>query len=128
MAHRWRVVEFAVSLSLLMVLGAGPAVVEDAMLRLIWDLIMHIARLRASVNFKFVFSHCGVPRNEPADKAAKQGNAKPQPYPARAADMSLAWGGRCGTRNTGPPRRVGCHARVAVCYSITFGQHRSTPS
>ncbi|KAH8617556.1 hypothetical protein ERJ75_000367900 [Trypanosoma vivax] len=52
------------------------------MLMRIWDLILRIVRLRASVNFQFVFSHCGVPHNEAADKAAEQGNAKPQSYPA----------------------------------------------
>ncbi|KAH8604295.1 hypothetical protein ERJ75_001746600 [Trypanosoma vivax] len=57
------------------------------MLRRIWDLTLHIVRLRASVNFQFVFSHRGVPRNEAADKAAEQGNAKPQSYPAWIADI-----------------------------------------
>ncbi|KAH8610565.1 hypothetical protein ERJ75_001086900 [Trypanosoma vivax] len=52
------------------------------MLRRIWDLILRIVRLRASVSFQFVFSHCGVPRNETEDKAAEQGNAKPQSRPA----------------------------------------------
>ncbi|CCD21057.1 hypothetical protein ERJ75_000939600 [Trypanosoma vivax] len=79
--HRTRVVAFTDSLLLLM-LNAGPAGVEGAMLRRIWDLILHIVRLRASVNFQFVFSHCGVPRNAGADKAAEQGNVKPQSRPA----------------------------------------------
>ncbi|CCD16992.1 unnamed protein product [Trypanosoma congolense IL3000] len=70
--HRTRVVAFTDSLSLLMALSTGPAVVEDAILRRIWDLILRLVRLRVSVNFQFVFSHCGVPRNEAADKAAKQ--------------------------------------------------------
>ncbi|KAH8614915.1 hypothetical protein ERJ75_000639500 [Trypanosoma vivax] len=34
-----------------------------------------------------VFSHCGVPRNQAADKAAEQGNAKPQSSPACATDI-----------------------------------------
>ncbi|KAH8612741.1 hypothetical protein ERJ75_000854800 [Trypanosoma vivax] len=58
------------------------------MLRRIWDLILHIVRLRVSINFQFVFSHCGVPRNEAADKAAEQGNAKPQSYPAWTTDIA----------------------------------------
>ncbi|KAH8605395.1 hypothetical protein ERJ75_001586000 [Trypanosoma vivax] len=70
-----------------MALSAGPAGVEDAMLRRIWDLILRIVQLRVSVNFQFVFSHCGVPRNEAADKAAEQGNVKPQSRPARATDI-----------------------------------------
>ncbi|CCD20778.1 reverse transcriptase (RNA-dependent DNA polymerase), partial [Trypanosoma vivax Y486] len=85
--HRTRVVAFTDSLSLLMALNTGPAAVEDAILRRIWDLILHIVRLRVSVNFQFVFSHCGVPRNEAADKAAEQGNAKPQSYPAWITDI-----------------------------------------
>ncbi|KAH8617155.1 hypothetical protein ERJ75_000407400 [Trypanosoma vivax] len=85
--HRTRVVAFNGSLSLLMALNTGPAVVEGAMLRRIWDLILRIVRPRVSVNFQFVFSHRGVPRNEMADKAAEQGNAKPQPYPAWITDI-----------------------------------------
>ncbi|KAH8610599.1 putative RNase H [Trypanosoma vivax] len=85
--HRTRVVAFTDSLSLLMALNTGPAAVEDAILRRIWDLILRIVRLRVSVNFQFVFSHCGVPRNEAADKAAEQGNAKPQSYPAWITDI-----------------------------------------
>ncbi|KAG8340775.1 hypothetical protein TRVL_08396 [Trypanosoma vivax] len=57
------------------------------MLRRILDLILHIVRLRVSVNFQLVFSHCGVPRNEAADKAGKQGNAKPQSYPVWITDI-----------------------------------------
>ncbi|KAG8340217.1 hypothetical protein TRVL_08951 [Trypanosoma vivax] len=86
--HRTRVVAFTDSLSLLMALNTGPAVVEDAILRRIWDLVPRIVRLRVSVNFQFVFSHCGVPRNEAADKAVEQGNAKPQSYPAWATDIA----------------------------------------
>ncbi|KAH8606834.1 putative RNase H [Trypanosoma vivax] len=85
--HRTRVVAFTDSLSLLMALNAGPEAVEDAMLRRIWDLTLCIVRLRVSVNFQFVFSHCGVPRNEAAHKAAEQGNAKPQSHPAWITDI-----------------------------------------
>ncbi|CCD20271.1 putative RNase H [Trypanosoma vivax] len=80
--HRTWAVAFTDSPSLLMALNTGPAAVEDAMLRRLWDLILHIVRLRVSVNFQFVFSHCGVPRNEAADKEAEQGNAQPQSRPA----------------------------------------------
>ncbi|KAH8619132.1 hypothetical protein ERJ75_000214900 [Trypanosoma vivax] len=82
-----RVVAFTDSLSLLMALNAGPTVVEDAILRRIWDLILHIVWLRVSVNFQFVFSRFGVPRNEAAGKAAEQGNVKPQSCPAWIADI-----------------------------------------
>ncbi|CCD15357.1 unnamed protein product [Trypanosoma congolense IL3000] len=85
--HRTRVVALTDSLLLLVALSTGPAVVEDAILRRIWDLILRLVRLRVSVNFQFVFSHCGVPRNEAADKAAEQGNAKPQMYPAWVTDI-----------------------------------------
>ncbi|KAG8343212.1 hypothetical protein TRVL_05958 [Trypanosoma vivax] len=70
-----------------MALNTGPAGVEDAILRRILDLTLRIVRLRVSVNFQFVFSHCGVPRNEVADKAAEQGNAKPQSHPAWITDI-----------------------------------------
>ncbi|KAH8606221.1 putative Reverse transcriptase (RNA dependent DNA polymerase) [Trypanosoma vivax] len=85
--RRTRVPEFTDSLPLLMALSAGPAVVGDAMLRRVWDLTLHIVRLRASVNFQFVFSHFGVPRDEAAGKAAEQGSAKPHSYPAWATDV-----------------------------------------
>ncbi|KAH8607727.1 putative Reverse transcriptase (RNA dependent DNA polymerase) [Trypanosoma vivax] len=86
--HRTRVVAFTYSLSLLMPLSTGPAAVEDAILRRTWDLILHIVRLHVSVNFQFVFSRFGVPRNEAADKAVEQGNVKPQSYPAWIADIA----------------------------------------
>ncbi|KAG8340487.1 reverse transcriptase (RNA-dependent DNA polymerase) [Trypanosoma vivax] len=85
--HRTRVVAITDSLSLPIALHTGPAGVEAAILRRIWDLILHIVRVRVSVNFQFVFSHCGVPRNEAADNAAEQGNAKPQSYPAWITDI-----------------------------------------
>ncbi|CCD15256.1 unnamed protein product [Trypanosoma congolense IL3000] len=88
--HRTRVVVFTNLLSLRMALSTGPAAVEDAILRRILDLILRLVRLRVSVNFQFVFSHCGVPRNEAADKAAEQGNAKPQTYPVWVTDIVAA--------------------------------------
>ncbi|KAH8615988.1 hypothetical protein ERJ75_000525600 [Trypanosoma vivax] len=85
--RRQRAVAFTDSLSLLMALNTGRAAVQAAMLRRIWDLILHIVRLRVPTNFQFVFSHCGVPRNEAADKAAERRNQKPQSYPAWIADI-----------------------------------------
>ncbi|KAH8613198.1 hypothetical protein ERJ75_000812700 [Trypanosoma vivax] len=109
------VVAFTNSLSLLMALNAGPAAVEDAVLRRIWDLILRIVRLRASVNFQFVFSHTGAPRNEAAGKAAEQGNARPQSYPPWATDIV-----------TGVERQV----RSEMCRAFEEGRmtraHRST--
>ncbi|CCD20332.1 retrotransposon hot spot protein (RHS), putative [Trypanosoma vivax Y486] len=104
--HRTRVVAFTDSLSLLMVLSAGPAVVEDAMLRRIWDLILHIVRPRVSVNFQFVFSHFGAPRNDAADKAAEQGNVKPHSYPVWITDIVTGverhvWNEMCRTIEEG---------------------------
>ncbi|KAG8346722.1 hypothetical protein TRVL_02445 [Trypanosoma vivax] len=78
--RRTRVVAFTDSVSLLMALSAETAVVEDAILRRIWDLILHIVRPRVYVNFQFVFSHCGVQRKEAEYKTVEQGNAKPQFY------------------------------------------------
>ncbi|KAH8603205.1 hypothetical protein ERJ75_001846000 [Trypanosoma vivax] len=85
--HRTRVVAFTDSLSLLMALNTGPAAVEDAMLSRIWDLTLHIVRVRVSVNFQFVFSHCVEPRNEAADKAVEQGNVKSQSHLAWITDI-----------------------------------------
>ncbi|KAH8605646.1 hypothetical protein ERJ75_001605500 [Trypanosoma vivax] len=85
--HRTRVVAFTDSLSLLMALNAGPAAVEDAIPRRIWDLLVRIVQLRVPVSFKFVFSHCGVPRSEASGTAAEQGNAKPQSHPVWATDV-----------------------------------------
>ncbi|KAH8605822.1 hypothetical protein ERJ75_001583800 [Trypanosoma vivax] len=84
--HRTRVVAFTDSLSLLMELSTGPAVVEGDF-GTNSDLILRIVRLRVSVNFQFVFSVCGVPRNEAADKAAEHGHTKPQSRPAWATDI-----------------------------------------
>ncbi|KAG8340852.1 hypothetical protein TRVL_08318 [Trypanosoma vivax] len=126
--QRTRVAAFTDSLSLLMALSAGPAVVEDAVLRRIWDLILHLVQLRLSVNFQFVFSHCGTP------KARRQTRQPSRETQGRSRDRggsptsSLVWGGRCETRCAGPLRRVGCHARIAARCSVTFGQRRSTPS
>ncbi|KAG8339787.1 hypothetical protein ERJ75_000516400 [Trypanosoma vivax] len=86
--HRTRVVAFTDSLSLLMPSNAGPAEVEDAILRRIWDLTLHIVRLPVSFNFQFVFLHCGVPRNKAADKAAEQGNEKPKSYSPWITDIA----------------------------------------
>ncbi|CCD19321.1 reverse transcriptase (RNA-dependent DNA polymerase) [Trypanosoma vivax Y486] len=112
---RTQVVAFTNSLSLLMALNAGPAAVEDAVLRRIWDLILRIVRLRASVNFQFVFSHTGAPRNEAAGKAAEQGNARPQSYPPWVTDIV-----------TGVERQV----RSEMCRAFEEGRmtraHRST--
>ncbi|SCU70140.1 RNase H, putative [Trypanosoma equiperdum] len=86
--HRTRVVVvFTDSLSLLMALSTGPTVVEDAILRRIWNLILSIVRLRVSANFQFMFLHFEVPRNEAAEKEAEQGSAKPQSYPAWITDI-----------------------------------------
>ncbi|KAH8605798.1 hypothetical protein ERJ75_000120800 [Trypanosoma vivax] len=75
--HRTRAAAFTESLSLLMALSTGPAgVVGGAMLRRIWDLALRIVQLRVSVNFQFVFSHFGAPRNEAADNAVEQGTRK----------------------------------------------------
>ncbi|KAH8606336.1 hypothetical protein ERJ75_001533600 [Trypanosoma vivax] len=125
--RRTRVPEFTDSLPLLMALSAGPAVVGDAMLRRVWDLTLHIVRLRASVNFQFVISHFGVPRDEAAGKAAEQGARSRTLIRRGPLTSSLVWRGRCGTRCTGALGRTGRHARIAVCYSIALGQRRSTP-
>ncbi|KAH8616385.1 hypothetical protein ERJ75_000482800 [Trypanosoma vivax] len=105
-AHRTRVVAFTDSLSLLMALSAGPAVVEDAMLRRIWDLILHNVRPRVSINFQFVFSHFWAPRNDAADKAAEQGNVKPQSHPVWITDIVTGverhvWNEMCRTFEEG---------------------------
>ncbi|KAG8341229.1 hypothetical protein TRVL_07942 [Trypanosoma vivax] len=74
--NRTQGVPFTDWLLLSLALNTGPAAVGDAMLRRIWDLILHSLRRRASVNCQFVFSHSGVTRNEAADKSAEQGGRK----------------------------------------------------
>ncbi|KAG8339528.1 hypothetical protein TRVL_09646 [Trypanosoma vivax] len=49
--HRTRVVTYTESLSLLMALNTGPAMVEERALRRILDLIPRIVRVRVSINF-----------------------------------------------------------------------------
>ncbi|CCD19175.1 hypothetical protein, conserved in T.vivax [Trypanosoma vivax Y486] len=115
--HRTRVVAFADSLSLPMALSTGPAGVEGAMLRRIWDLILRIVRLRVSVNFQFVFSHCGVPRKQAADKATEQGNAKPQSYPAWITDIVTGVEGKARNemhRAFGEGKMTRTHCRVLL--------------
>ncbi|KAG8340463.1 hypothetical protein TRVL_08707 [Trypanosoma vivax] len=111
-----RVVAFKGSLSLLTALNTGPTVVEDAILRRFWDLILRIVRLRVYVNFQFVFSHCGVPRNEAADKVAVEGNAKPQSYPALITDIA-----------TGVERQLRNETRKAFEEGRMPRTHRSVP-
>ncbi|KAH8614456.1 hypothetical protein ERJ75_000685600 [Trypanosoma vivax] len=94
------------------------------MLRHTWDVILRIVRMRVSVNVQFVFSHCGVPRTEAADKAAEQGHAKRQSHPAWTTDVATGVEGRCGMRCAGALRRVGCDARIAVRYSVTSGERQ----
>ncbi|KAH8616302.1 hypothetical protein ERJ75_000494700 [Trypanosoma vivax] len=85
--NRTRVVAFTDSSSVLMALSTGPAAVEDAILKGIWDLILHIVRLRVSDNFQSVFSHCGVKRSDATDEAAEQENANTQSYLLRITDI-----------------------------------------
>ncbi|KAH8615874.1 hypothetical protein ERJ75_000540200 [Trypanosoma vivax] len=75
--HRTQVVAFTDSLLLLMALNTDPGAVEDAILKRILDLILHIVLLRVPVNFQFVFLHCGVPRSDEAGNAAERGHTKP---------------------------------------------------
>ncbi|CCD15690.1 hypothetical protein, unlikely [Trypanosoma congolense IL3000] len=75
-----RVTLLADSLSLLTALKIGT-VVNEAMLRRIWDIILQLRRLRAGTSSYFVFSHRGAHRNKSKDRAAGAGNARPQNYP-----------------------------------------------
>ncbi|KAH8610438.1 hypothetical protein ERJ75_001101300 [Trypanosoma vivax] len=105
--NRTRVVAFTDSLSLLMALNTRPAAVEDAILRRIWDLILHIARLRVSVNFQLVFSHCGVRETRRQTRQLTRETRSHSRIQRGSLTSSLVWRGRCGTRCTGPLRRVG---------------------
>ncbi|KAG8339597.1 hypothetical protein TRVL_09576 [Trypanosoma vivax] len=96
-AHGTRVVPFTDSLSLLMALSAGPAGVEGAILRRIWDLIPRIVRPRVSVNFQFVFSHCGCHATRRQTRQPSRENAGTQSYPAWVAD--IVTGVERGVRN-----------------------------
>ncbi|KAH8610628.1 hypothetical protein ERJ75_001081900 [Trypanosoma vivax] len=92
--HRTRVVAFTDSLSLLMALNTGPAAVEDAILRRIWDLILRIVRLRVSVNFQFVFSHCGVPRTRRQTRQLSRETRSRSPI--RRGSQHRHWCGEAG--------------------------------
>ncbi|CCD21331.1 hypothetical protein, conserved, partial [Trypanosoma vivax Y486] len=85
--HRARAVAFTDCVPFVMGLSAVPGGVKGAILWGICDLILRIVRVRVPVNFQFVFSHCGVPHNEAANKAAEKGNANPQSYPAWITDI-----------------------------------------
>ncbi|KAH8607740.1 hypothetical protein ERJ75_001381800 [Trypanosoma vivax] len=60
------------SVSPLVAPSAGPAELEGEILRRGWGLVLRVVRRRASSGFRFVFSHCGAPRREAADKAAER--------------------------------------------------------
>ncbi|KAG8343596.1 hypothetical protein ERJ75_001515100 [Trypanosoma vivax] len=69
-----------------MALSAGPAAVVVALLRRVWDLTLHIVRLRVPGNFRFVFSQYGVPRKRTANTANEQCTEKPQSHPKWITD------------------------------------------
>ncbi|KAH8615399.1 hypothetical protein ERJ75_000590900 [Trypanosoma vivax] len=125
--HRTRVVAFTDSLSLLMALNTGPAAVEDAILRRIWDLILRIVRLAcpSTSSSSSRIAVCHETRRQ--TRQLSRETRSRSPIRRGSQTSSLVWRGRCGTRCTGPLRRVGCHARIAVRFSITSGQHQSTP-
>ncbi|RNE95217.1 Tvingi protein, partial [Trypanosoma conorhini] len=85
----------SLSLSLLMVLKTGPVRATDGILRRIWCKILFLARMNVDLSFQFVFSHCGVARNERVGTAADQGHAMPQRYPAWITDIITGVKRRC---------------------------------
>eukprot|EP00796_Vickermania_ingenoplastis_P012730 gene12730-8679_t len=84
---RLRVAVFSDSLSLLMALQTGPHCARDGVLQRIWRHILTLLNRSVRLSFQFVFSHCGIPRNEAVDKAAAEGRGLPQRYPAWITDI-----------------------------------------
>jgi len=58
------------SQSIIMALMKGPLAQTEPTEDRLWKLLLRIADLGAEVTFQFVYSHCGVPLNELADKEA----------------------------------------------------------
>lgn len=95
---RRKVALFTDSLSLLMALKTGPVRVTDGILRRIWILFFRFQCRKVQFTFQFVFSHCGVPRNEEVVQLAAKGRELPQTYPAWIVDIVMVVSPRC--RNT----------------------------
>ena len=70
--RRYRVLLVTDSQSTLAALATGPLSHTGATERRIWITLAALADLGIRVHLQFTYSHCGVPRNEAADRASKR--------------------------------------------------------
>jgi ribonuclease HI len=79
------------SQSLISALANGPLCQGSKLLSEIWETLVHLAEVRGvkKVVFQFVYSHCGVERNETADKMAEEALRKFKSVDQRKAPIPL---------------------------------------
>ena len=76
----WRPAKLLVctdSQSLLAALHRGPLLVNSTIEKDIWDMLLILARRGISVTLQFVYSHCGIDRNELVDRQAARAASGP---------------------------------------------------
>jgi ribonuclease HI/ssDNA-binding Zn-finger/Zn-ribbon topoisomerase 1 len=113
------------SLSLVQALGAGPLADNDANLQTLWNQLYKLAARGTQVAFQFVFSHCGVPINEAADKAADEGNKLDQstvpmwlPDFMSAAKELLLEEWHASIREDDPRKAALGHTKMSPCKTV----------
>ena len=79
------------SKSLITALERGPLIQNDRLLSKIWDLLIILVETRgmSKVVFQFVYSHCGVEKNEVADRLAEEALRKYKAVDQRKAPIPL---------------------------------------
>ena len=85
---RHRILLFTDSYGLVAALANGPLLQRGATEIRIWRLMTRITGLGVSCHLQFIYSHCGLERNESADAAAKQMNDLYRQHPP---DYSETW-------------------------------------
>eukprot|EP00760_Papus_ankaliazontas_P039752 PhM_4_TR9771/c2_g1_i1/m.38534 len=126
------------SMSTLAALESGPIDQHEPICVDIWRTLVQLADLGVHMRLQFVYSHCGVPRNEAADAAAKaargHGEAQTSSWWRDAARYTF-------TRNVEPPPPratewcTGRHelsatttTRTMTCARNPSTSHQSTPA
>ena len=103
------------SQSVIRALQTGPLSQTGDTENRIWVLLMRLADLGVWVTLQFVYSHCGVTRNEAVDVAAKAAVAQPHP----GLDTTPVW-------LTDLSRRVKARIRMQRKASLSLTTHRES--
>ena len=78
---RHRVLLFTDSYALVSALAKGPLLQQGAAEIRIWRLLRKLTAKNVLCHIQFIYSHCGIERNEQADAAAKQLNEHQREHP-----------------------------------------------